>query len=140
MKKTLFPMLCVLLCAVLMMISMFLPYATAHTHSLNMFEVASEFDSMFLVIPIFLLLTLLILFAALRKPIPALIFDVLAFVLALIHKVACASIFNSDVEFAAGYTLFLICAVLACAGCIWMIVAKAQEKKAAAPKEETPTV
>ena len=142
MKTLLIPMLLIVLAAALMAASMFLPFAQMHsdrsdslTASLTaLAKEAGSFNQILVYLTLgFSLLTAL--FAVLKLPVVTIVFDVLSFGAFLLQKVDYEMrgiVPNERVEYGAAHSLFLIAAVILLGGAIWLIVAKAKAKKAAA--------
>ena len=148
-KCALLPMIPALLGGVTMAVTVFLPYLANSYDSYSLIQYVEPYQTymgeaagtvfiiLIAVLDLFSLLTAL--FGGLRKPIPVIIFDVLAFApfLFLRADFGARGFPNSSIGFSVGYWLFYVGAVLALGGAVWMIVVKAQAKKAAAlPVEE----
>ncbi len=143
----LLPMIPALLGGVLMAVTVFLPYIVGYDESKSLIQYIDLYQSilgdvagtvfavLIAVMALFALLTAL--FGGLRKPIPVIIFDVLAFgpFVFLRGDFGARGFPNDSYSLGVGYWLFYVGAALALGGAIWMIVCKAQAKKAPAPVE-----
>lgn len=149
-QKTTVSMFVVLVCAALLIVSTFLPYLTAFDEYKEMLEFAEQpsvlslFDffaiamedskSAATVVGILAGLSLLAaLFAMLRLPGGAMVFDILVTaVTVLIHVIFTSDDILTFYAFSIGHTLMFVACAGLLVGTIWMIVAKSQAKKSLA--------
>ena len=148
-QKTSMPMFAVLACAILLIVSMFLPYLTAFDELKEMLE---QVDQATLSLRDFFALLLedssaattvvgivtglsvfAALFAVLRMPIGAMIFDILATaVTVLLHFAFTTDDVLAYYTFGIGHTLMFVACAGLLVGTIWMMVTKSQAKKSIA--------
>ncbi|MBP5617957.1 MAG: hypothetical protein J6X61_02260 [Clostridia bacterium] len=151
-KTSLLPMIPGLLGGLLMAVTVFLPYLTGSYDSFSLVQYIDVYkdylgDAAGTVFTILIVLTCLFalltaLFGGLRKAIPTIIFDVLAFVPFVILRAdfGARGFPDSRYSLGVGYWLFYVGVALALSGAVWMFVCKAQAKKAAAlPAESAET-
>lgn len=146
-QKTFVPMIAVLVCAVLLIVSTFLPYFTAVDEYKEMLELAEQKPTLSLldffkvlledssaattVVGILAGLSIFAaLFAILRLPAGTMAFDILATAATVLLHLAFAS---DDIlayyAFGIGHALMFVACVGLLVGTVWMMVAKSQAKK-----------
>ena len=149
-KFALLPMIPALLGGLLMAATIFLPYLVSKYDSQSLIQYVDLYKQylgeaagtvfLILIIAVGLFALLTALFGGLRKAVPVIVFDVLAFIpfLVLRGDFGARGFPNGTYSLGVGYWLFYVGAALALGGAIWMLVCRAKAKKeTAAPAEET---
>lgn len=146
-----------LICVLVMIITLFLPYASATERwwgeeaqrDMSMAEFLiyflgdnSGWSDMYIPVMVVmgtmgLFLLLMLLFVLIKKPIPIIVFDVLLAGVFMLHNwiYTKTRIIGYGYEFSIAYYLFFALIVLTLAGAIWMIVARAVNKPVQAGNE-----
>lgn len=153
------PMLATVLCGVLLLVAIFLPYLVPMENLNELYEGIGmeenslynlarqtweegepEFTYVLVIYAVFSALALLL--AALKKPIGVMIFDILAMAPAVLTHAVYASnrmVRNGYFAFAIGDRLIFIAGVCLFASAIWLLIAKRKIKKARKNKDWQPT-